>query len=257
MESPISRCQSADRAAIQLSPEDYPLGDGGAALEPAVLDDAALNEHRTINRPAVLSGTERELVLYGFNRTARVYPQGRQVHEIFEEQVAATPDAVAVICEAQSLTYRELDAKANQLAHYLASRGVQPGDYVPIVMPRCLQTLIAQLAVLKCSAVYVPVDMSLPPQRQEFMIRDCSARHVLALPDLSDILVTLQREGVERIDCEAGRPERCPRTIPSWSIRFPRPPTSCTPPARPDAEGRRRSRTPPSCGWSSTPATSR
>src|SRR5882757_5443661 len=107
------------------------------------------------------------------------YPRDKLIHELFEEQVKRTPHAVAVVYDGQSLTYAQLNERANQLARYLVAQGAQPGDYIPVLMPRSLHMLIAQIAVLKCGGVYVPVDPGLPVQRQAFLLRDCAARHML------------------------------------------------------------------------------
>ena len=127
----------------------------------------------------ILPKSERHEVLEAFNATQAPYPQQKRIHELFESQARSTPQAVAVIYEGDSLTYAELNAKANQLARYLKQQSVRRGDYVPIVMPRCLEMLIGQLAVLKSGGVYVPTDPALPLERQLFIIQDCGARCVL------------------------------------------------------------------------------
>jgi len=129
---------------------------------------------------SILSESERRLVIDKFNATQTAYPREKLIHELFEDHARRTPGALAVVHEEGALTYAEVNGKANQLAHYLSERGVQVGDYVPILMPRSLQMLIAQLAVLKCGGVYVPVDPSNPLERQVLVIRDCGARRVLA-----------------------------------------------------------------------------
>lgn len=128
---------------------------------------------------AVLPANERYQVVEAFNATQRPYPRGGLVHELFEERVRQTPEAVAIVEDQQTLTYAALNAKANQLARYLRVNGVQSGDYVPIVAERSMQLVIAELAVLKAGAVYVPVDPLLPAERRAFIVRDCGARLIL------------------------------------------------------------------------------
>jgi amino acid adenylation domain-containing protein/thioester reductase-like protein len=133
---------------------------------------------------SILPESERRQVIEVFNATQALYPQEKLIHALFEEQVERTPHAVAVIWDSDSLayvrlTYAELNARANQVARYLVAQGVQAGEYIPILMPRCLELLIAQIAVLKSGGVYVPVDPAVPAERQAFVIRDCAARHVL------------------------------------------------------------------------------
>jgi myxalamid-type nonribosomal peptide synthetase MxaA len=134
----------------------------------------------------MLPEDERERVLQGFNQTQACYPHDRPIHELFEDQVRRSPDAVAALYQEQRMTYRELNQRANQLARQLRAAGVAPGDFVPVQMSRSLQVLIAQIAVLKCGGVYVPIDPGLPAERRQFMIRDCSARHVVCDRDDHD-----------------------------------------------------------------------
>ncbi|MGW0205989.1 amino acid adenylation domain-containing protein [Streptomyces sp. NPDC003233] len=126
----------------------------------------------------VLDPTERRLVLHEWNDTDRdvaptVFP------ELFEAQVAATPDAVAIRCEGTALTYRELNANANRLARLLAGHGVGPDDYVALALPRSIELITAKLAVLKAGAAYLPVDPDYPAERIAFMLGDASPRCAL------------------------------------------------------------------------------
>jgi amino acid adenylation domain-containing protein len=132
----------------------------------------------------ILPVTERLQVLESFNATRTVYPSDKLLHELFEDQVARMPDATAVIEDGREITYAELNATANRLARYLQKCGVRPGEYVPVVLPRSLQLLVVQLALLKSGAVYVPVDPQLPVARREFMVRDCKAVRVIGDEDL-------------------------------------------------------------------------
>lgn len=128
----------------------------------------------------IMSPQERRQVLHEFNDTHTDYPQHKLVHELFEEEVDRAPNSIAVVDMQRSVTYAELNASANQLAHHLLRAGAQPGEFIPIVMPRCLQMLVSHLAVIKCGCGYLPIDPALPLERQAFMIRDCGARRVLA-----------------------------------------------------------------------------
>ena len=106
-------------------------------------------------------------------------PQHTGVHELVEAQAARTPQACAVVHDDGRLTYAELDASANRLARRLRALGVRPDDRVAIALERSIGLVVAQLAILKCGAAYVPLDQTAPPQRQAFMINDCGARVVL------------------------------------------------------------------------------
>ena len=120
------------------------------------------------------------------------------IHELFEEQVERTPDAVAVVYEEQSLTYAQLNARASQLAQYLKAARVEVQERVALWLPRSVELLIAQLAVLKCGASYVPLDIELPPARQQFVLQDCAARCVLCWGGGRPC----ELEGVDYIDVE-------------------------------------------------------
>ncbi|WP_434706017.1 amino acid adenylation domain-containing protein [Pseudomonas sp. Z1-12] len=150
------------------------------ALEHLVL--ALEHASRTpLNRLEILPEAEREQLLVDFNATRRPYPQDRTVHGVFEAQVLARPQAIAAVHASQRLTYGELNAKANRLARHLIDRGVQPGDCVAIALERSIELLVSQLAILKCAAVYVPLDVSAPLERQQFMVQDSGAQVVLTL----------------------------------------------------------------------------
>ena len=145
-----------------------------------LLESMLAEEGATLGALRIMPGDEQHRIATQFNATVATYPRDCSVHQVFQAQVERAPSAVAVIGENETLTYTELNARANQLARYLADRGVKPGEYVPIIMPRSVQLLVAQLAVLKAGGAYVPIDPALPPERRTFMIQDCAARHVLS-----------------------------------------------------------------------------
>ncbi|MEU2452099.1 amino acid adenylation domain-containing protein [Streptomyces sp. NPDC012765] len=121
----------------------------------------------------VLESAERERLLGEFNDTAVPAPR-RTVPALFEERAAQTPDAVAVAFGDRTLTYRELDADANRLAHLLAARGVGQESVVGVALPRSPELVVALLAVLKAGGAYLPVDPEYPAERIEFMLRDAA-----------------------------------------------------------------------------------
>nr|QDF82259.1 non-ribosomal peptide synthetase [Pseudomonas sp.] len=139
------------------------------------------DEQAVLERVQLLAESERQRLLYDFNATACDYPQTLTVHGIFQQQAAAHPKAVAAVHGEHSLSYFELNAQANRLAHHLISQGVQPGDHVAILLPRSLELLVAQLAIAKCAAAYVPLDINAPSERQAFMVEDCHAAALLTL----------------------------------------------------------------------------
>ncbi len=115
----------------------------------------------------------------GWNQTAREYPRDKCVHQLFEEQAARTPDSVAVVFEDQSLTYAELNVRANQLARHLQSLGVEPEVLVGLCVERSFDMIVALLGILKAGGAYVPLDSELPEVRLRFLIADSSMPVVL------------------------------------------------------------------------------
>ncbi|WP_447002782.1 non-ribosomal peptide synthase/polyketide synthase [Saccharothrix isguenensis] len=132
-----------------------------------------------------LSDAERHQVLVEWNRTTRDMPSALYP-EVFAEQVRRTPDASALVFRETSLTFAELDARANRLAHHLAAHGAGPERTVAVMLPRSADSIVAVLAVFKAGAVYLPIDPRLPAERIEFLLRDADPALVLdAMPDLT------------------------------------------------------------------------
>ena len=121
---------------------------------------------------ALLSEAERQRVVEEWNATAADYPTEQCIHELFEAQAARTPDAVAVVYEDRQLTYGELNARANQLAHHLRGLGVRPDDRVAICVERGLEMVVGLLAILKAGGAYVPLDPAYPLERLAYMLAD-------------------------------------------------------------------------------------
>ena len=128
----------------------------------------------------VLPAAERRQVVEEWNATAVAYPREQCVHELFEAQVARTPDAVAVVFEGEQLTYAALNGRANQLARYLQEvYGVGPEVRVALCLERSLELVVALLGVLKAGGCYVPLDPSYPAERLRFMLADSAPAAVL------------------------------------------------------------------------------
>ncbi|HEX2092174.1 MAG TPA: AMP-binding protein, partial [Longimicrobiaceae bacterium] len=111
---------------------------------------------------------------------------GRCVHEMFEAQVERTPDAVALVCESRSLTYAELNARANQLAHHLRDLCVGPDTPVGICVEPSLEMTVGVLGVLKAGGAYVPLDPAYPQERLDYMLRDSAPAVLLTQTSLQD-----------------------------------------------------------------------
>jgi amino acid adenylation domain-containing protein len=121
----------------------------------------------------ILTEAERHKLLVEWNQTEREYPRDKCLHQLFEEQVERTPEAVAVVFEGDSLTYRELNIRANRLAHHLRSLGVGPDILVGLCVERSLEMVVALLGILKAGGAYVPLDPNYPENRLRFILKDC------------------------------------------------------------------------------------
>src|SRR5262249_47722254 len=142
-------------------------------------------QERSLLELAVLSANERERVLEKFNVTPSSDPRDRPVHSIFEEQATKTPDAVAVACEGESVTYLNLNVRANQLARYLVKKGIGPEKRVAVFLDRSVDLLVAMLAIVKAGGAYVPVDPGYPEERLRYMLVDAEAEVVVTTKELS------------------------------------------------------------------------
>ncbi|UXV22066.1 amino acid adenylation domain-containing protein [Pseudomonas fluorescens] len=151
------------------------------ALE-QVVEALEHNREIAIGCLPILPAAERQQ-LADFNATARAFPREHTVQRLFEAQAQARPDALAALHGEQVLGYGELNTRANRLAHHLLSLGVRPADNVAILLPRSLDLLVSQLAILKCAAAYVPLDINAPAERQGFMVQDSGATWVITRSD--------------------------------------------------------------------------
>src|SRR5215210_6665695 len=144
----------------------------------------------------LLSEAERHQLLVEWNDTRAEYPRDRCVHELFEEQVERAPDTVAVVFEEQQLTYRELNRRANQLAHHLRALGVGPETLVGICLERGIDLVVALFATLKAGGAYVPLDPFYPLERLDFMLEDTTAPVLVTQGHLRERLPTFRGEFV-------------------------------------------------------------
>lgn len=158
-----------------------------------VLDGVAANPDQQVAELPLLTPDERHQVLVEWNRTERSYPQDQCVHQLFEEQVRRTPDAVAVVFEDQELTYAGLNARANQLARQLMSLGVGTGSLTGLYLERSPELIIGVLGILKAGGAYVPLDTDWPMERTRLVMEDAGLAAVVT-----------RRAHAERL--QAGRP---------------------------------------------------
>ena len=144
-----------------------------------LLEGIVSNSQHRLSELPLLSETERQKVLSEWNSTKTTYPLQRCIHELFEAQVENNPNAVAVVFEKQSLTYHELNQRANRLAHYLKKVFVSPDILVGICLDRSIEMIVAMLAVLKAGGAYVPLEAGYPRERLTFMLTDAGVPIVL------------------------------------------------------------------------------
>ncbi|HEX8320474.1 amino acid adenylation domain-containing protein [Longimicrobium sp.] len=136
-----------------------------------VLEQAGREPGRRVSRLDLMTAAERRRVLE-WNRTSARYPATRCVHQLFEAQAERTPDVVAVECRGRALTYRQLDLRANGLAHHLVRLGVGPEVRVGLCLERSLELVAAMLGVMKAGGAYVPMDPGHPAERLRYVLED-------------------------------------------------------------------------------------
>lgn len=135
-----------------------------------LLDQFLANLEQSVSEVCLLTEQERQQVLRDWNATAREYPRGTTLHELFQQQVQRTPEAVALIDEHQELSYQELNRRANRLANYLRSLGVGPDGLVGICLERAVEMVVSVLAAMKAGGAYMPLDPASPPERLQCLI---------------------------------------------------------------------------------------
>ncbi len=166
-----------------------------------LLVSMAANPNRPVREISMLSETERRQLLVEWNQTTKAGPGGKCIHELFEAQAAAAPDAVALVCEDRQLSYSELSQRANQLAHHLKKRGVGPDVLVGICVERSVEMIIGLLGILKAGGAYLPLDPLYPEERLAFMIRDAGTSTLLIQEAFRDKFASLH--GMETICLDA------------------------------------------------------
>jgi amino acid adenylation domain-containing protein len=164
-----------------------------------LLSGIVANPDLRLSMLPLLTEQERHQMLVEWNDTRTDYPTDCCLHELFDAQAERTPDAIAVVFEDQQLTYRELNRRANQLAHYLRRLGVGPDVLVGICVERSLEMVVGLLGVLKAGGAYVPLDPAYPRERLAFMLEDAKVSVLLTQQRLVTGLIEDRRSKIE--DC--------------------------------------------------------
>ncbi|WP_293092302.1 non-ribosomal peptide synthetase [Moorena sp. SIOASIH] len=160
------------------------------------------NPNQRISDLPILTKKDHDKLLVEWNDTNRDYPQDKCIHQLFYEQVEKTPQAVAVVFENQQLTYRELNNRANKLAHYLQKLGVKPDTMVGLFLNRSLEMVVGLLGILKAGGAYVPIDPTYPTERIAYMLDDSRVSVLLTqshlkaiLPEYQGLVIGLDSDG--------------------------------------------------------------
>ena len=162
-----------------------------------LLEGIIANPQQKVSALPLLTERERHQLLWEWNNTHTEYPSDKCIHQLFEEQVERSPDAIAVVFEDKQLTYRELNQRANQLAHHLKTLGVKPEVLVGICVERSLEMVVGLLGILKAGGAYVPLDPAYPKNRLSHILLDSQVSVVLT----SEKLVAQLPEHTARVVC--------------------------------------------------------
>ncbi len=158
-----------------------------------IISQVLNKEDITLSEMEIVTLEEKEKLLHGLNQTKLDYPKDKTIVQLFEEQVKLTPNHIALIFEEQSLTYQELNEKANQLAYYLKENGVKSHDIVSVCMNKNTSFIISVLATLKCGAAYLPINPSYPFNRIQYIVENSkSSVFITDTNYLMDFTKTLQ-----------------------------------------------------------------
>ncbi len=137
----------------------------------------------------LLGDAERQIVLEAHNHTQRDYERDRCIHQLIEQAVDRTPEATALVCDGDAITYAELDRRANQVAHALVAAGVKPGSLVGLNLPRSLALVIGAYGIHKAGAAYVPLDPAYPADRTTMMAQDSGLAAIILNQDTAATLL--------------------------------------------------------------------
>lgn len=211
------------RIDFDANPLRYAPDEAEAHLNRFVALLSGLIEAEFEHDPAKCVGTvplvtsEEKALLAQWNDTAAQFPSDRCLHQLIAEQALRSPDAVAVVFEEAQLTYAELDARANQLAHHLRARGVGPDTVVGLCFERSLEMVVGLLAILKAGGAYLPLDPGYPADRIGFMLSDAESPVIVTSDAAASCLPASKAERV-RVDADWSQICLHPRTPPEVDV---------------------------------------
>jgi amino acid adenylation domain-containing protein len=179
----------------------------------AMLEEMTAHPDGQIDDVNLLSRNEEQQQLEVWNATQASYPKEKTITQLFAEQVERTPEAVAVVFNEEQVSYRELNERANQLAHYLQSRGVAADTLVGLCLNKSVEMIVAMLATLKAGGAYLPMDPAYPQERLRFMVEDSKVAYLLTTESLVES-VPQKIPTTILLDAERERIKTQPQTAP-------------------------------------------
>lgn len=154
----------------------------------SLLQEIVAAPEKKISAYQFLAPEELAKLMRTWNQTAIDFPHDKLAHELFEEQVKATPKAIALVFEGQKLTYKELNEQANQLAHFLQKQGIRPESVVGVCVEKSIEMVLGLLGVMKAGGAYLPMDPKYPAERLAYMIQDSGTQIILTQDHLLGVL---------------------------------------------------------------------
>lgn len=165
-----------------------------------ILDIISSDSKIEIDKIDILDSEEKNMIINEFNDTDVPYPQNKTISQIFEENVAKYSDRKAIIYQNQSLTYLEMNNKANNLACFLTRKGVKQGDCIALTAERKIESIVAMLAILKVGATYVPIEPNYPQKRIDYMLEDSKCVGILWVEEELNVSVPIWKENLRNIE---------------------------------------------------------
>ncbi len=138
------------------------------------------NPHTPIKNLEIIPPEEKQLLIHNWNANKLAFENEKTIHKLFEEQVEKNPENIAITFNNKSITYKELDEKANQIGNHLQSLGVQPDDIIGLCLDRSIDMITCLLGIIKSGGAYLPIDPTYPAERIAFMINDCNCKFILS-----------------------------------------------------------------------------
>ncbi|MGH1397091.1 MAG: non-ribosomal peptide synthetase [Trichormus sp.] len=166
-----------------------------------LLSSIANNPWQCLGQLPLLTRDEKHQMLMEWNHTQADFAQQLCIHQLFEAQVEKTPDAIAVVCGEEQLTYKQLNCRANQLAHHLQQLGVKPGVLVAVYLERSLEMIPAVLGILKAGGAYVPLEPSFPQARIQLLLSSLQIKSIVTQTSLLPQLHELELSALQHLIC--------------------------------------------------------